>query len=303
MSIRKITSFNPPIEKSWKEFREGGFDNVICTTDDEDKKWIEETTEAVGAWRDLCHSTYMRWAITINGMYVSSKYYEESHGEKELMIHTIRVKDGSAVKVPMAQWTGKQAAENYEKSVYSISSYGLSDLFGALEDITFEMFEIFYRHNPRDLISGEENREIKKAYKNRNSNPERWGSVFSDRFETWRRKKVYLGLGKVQKLYWEKAGLQRPSSYVHTTPEDWFSTIKMFSLIRNHIMHGASTANKELAEATKINTNMDISFEEGEELSIQLYHLMCLECFLDQYHHALNLALFEKFEPAARRLS
>ena len=64
-------------------------------------------------------------------------------------------------------------------------------------------------------------------------------------------------------------------------------------MLRNHITHSAPTVTKELAKACQIAGNMGFSFNVGDPLEVKLFHLQAIECFLDQYLTAWNMALIE----------
>ena len=292
-SIRKRTSFAPQKKIEWKDHDGQGIQNWIHRTDKTEEKWVEETTETIGAWRDISRSVYLRWAITINAMHVSVDHYKKLPSDRRLQTETIRVPNGSAVKVPLAIWTGEEASERYTESRELIAAYGFADMYGVLEDVIFEAHEIFLRHNPQGLIKGKEYRDLRRKYANRDSNFDAWEVAWSKRFEVWRRKKLYDGLPRVAQSYWTSAALRKPSTYEHTDITDWMATIKMFGVLRNHITHSAPHVTQELSESCKIKGNMEFSFQEGDQLKVELFHLMAIECFIDQYLTALNMSLLE----------
>jgi hypothetical protein len=63
--------------------------NIIYRTDDEEKKWIEKSTEMIGDFRSVFRSVYMRWAITINSLFVARDRYQ-SHPNLGLRVDTVR---------------------------------------------------------------------------------------------------------------------------------------------------------------------------------------------------------------------
>lgn len=268
--------------------------NFIHRTDDEKDKWIEETTEGIGDWKNLSRSIYLRWAITINAMVLAEKRYTELPQDQALQTSTLRSVDGIARLVPLAIWPSREAAAHYKSSTPLIAAYGVSDLVGAVEDIIFDCFEIFLRHNPSKFLIGPENKAFRKTFKCRAEQPKEWAAAWALRYNSWRRKRTYDPLYKVVLDYWREADLSRPSSYENTDVPDWAATIRMFSELRNLIIHGASTVSKELEELCKIKTNMSFDFKCGETLKVELHHLQSIECFMDQYLTALNIALIEK---------
>lgn len=292
-SIRKRTSFAPQKKIEWRDHQGEGIQNWIHQTEKAEEKWIEETTKTIGVWRDISRSVYLRWAITINAMHVSAKHYASLSADRRLKTETIRSLDGNAVKVPLAVWTGAEASERYGESQELIAAYGFADMYGVIEDIVFDAHEIFRRHQPGDLIKGSEFKDLRRLYAKRGENPDAWASAWSKRFEDWRRKKLYDGLPRVALSYWTGCGLKEPSTYKYTNVSDWMDTIKMFSVLRNHITHSAPTVTQELEESCKIKGSMGFNFSAGAELKVELFHLMAIECFIDQYLTALNMSLLE----------
>jgi hypothetical protein len=148
-------SFAPQNKTTWHEQSIQNIQNVIHRTEIADEKWIEETTENIGVWRNNSRSVYMRWAITINAMQLPSKHYGQVKDDTRLRINTLRAIQGNAVQVPLAEWTGSDASERYLESSELIAAYGFADMFGVLEYIVFDAFEVFYRHNPALVLDGE----------------------------------------------------------------------------------------------------------------------------------------------------
>lgn len=292
-SIRNRMSFAPQKKIEWRDHDGQGIQNWIHRSDKSEEKWIEETTERIGTWRDISRSVYLRWAITINAMYVSAEHYSKLPQDGRLRTDTLRIPGGSPIKVPLAMWTGPEASQRYVESRELISAYGFADMYGVIEDITFDAYEIFLRHNPGSLIGGKDYKALRRLYAGRSTRPDAWTSAWSKRFEDWRRKRVYDGLHRVALSYWRDAGLRKPSTYQHTDVSDWMDTIKMFGVLRNHITHSAPSVTLELSESCKIKGSMGFDFREKNALQVELIHLMSIECFVDQYLSALNLSLLE----------
>lgn len=70
--------------------------NFIHRTEKLEEKWIEETTEKIGDWKDLSRSIYLRWAITINAMCLAAERYKEFPTDKALRTNTMRSRNGQA---------------------------------------------------------------------------------------------------------------------------------------------------------------------------------------------------------------
>lgn len=293
-SIRKRASFAPQTQIDWRNKNQLLVTNLLHSSDKEEERWISESTERLGDWRDMSRTVYLRWSLTINAMEVAQDHYAKLPEGRALQTTTLRAPTGQAVRVPLAVWSGAEAAANYAASQELVAAYGFADMYGVIEDIVFEAYEIYLRHNPAPFIEGPDNRDTRRAWRARDRDPAAWNNVWADRFERWRRKKLYDGLGRLVRSYWHSAGLRAPSHYRHTTLEDWIATIEMFGKLRNHITHSATHVTAELAEACKIATNMGFTFNEGDPLGVELHHLMAIECFVDQYLTAFNLSLLEK---------
>ncbi|SOH94752.1 hypothetical protein SAMN06273572_105176 [Monaibacterium marinum] len=87
--------------------------------------------------------------------------------------------------------------------------------------------------------------------------------------------------------------MQRPSKYIHTDVPDWADTISMFGELRNHITHSTPTATEKLEKSCNIKGNMGFSFKSGDSIFVNLFHLMAIECFIDQYLNTLNTSLID----------
>lgn len=293
-SIRTRALFVPPNHIT-EDVASGNMEitNLIFESTEDKNIWIHETTSKIGDWRNISRSVYLRWAITINAMFISANHYDALADDKRVQTKTMRVLHGDPVSAPLANWTGPEAAEHYRSSVKLIAAYGVSDLVGAIEEIIFECFEIFLRHDPSKFTSGRENKEFRRAYNRRNEVGSSWPEVWKERYDSWRRSRAYDPLHRVLSDYWREAKLQTPSYYKHTNVDNWAETLKMFSELRNLIVHGAAIVSDELEACCQILARMTFSFKAGEPLVVDIHHLQSIECFIDQYLNALNVALLE----------
>jgi len=294
-SIRQRALFVP--QKHFEKLptdEQGGVTNLIFRTDDPAEKWIEATSEKIGDWKNLSRSIYLRWAITINAMCIAKDHYDALSEDKALQTVTMRSVHGKAVLAPLAVWSGRQTALHYKQSTELVAAYGVADLVGSIEDIVFEAFEIYLRHNPECFLIGPENKPMRKLFRDRKANPSAWETAFAVRYSNWRRKKIYSGLYSVMHQYWNLTGLLRPSKYEHTDVGDWCATVQMFSELRNLIVHSAPKVSSELSQYCSIPTAMTFNFKEDQPLHVELHHLQSIECFLDQYLSALNISLLER---------
>jgi hypothetical protein len=259
--------------------------------------WAEEATSQIGEWRTLTRSVYIRWAITINASVLARERYRTIDPDRALTVGGLRMVDGQLAKVQLALWPARQASERYEQTTPLIAAYGVSDMFGALEDVVFEFYEIVLSHNPMPIIRGEEFCNIRRLWRQRAESAEAssaWQEAWADRFEKWRRKRAYDGLHSVFRALFEHAGLQRPSRFRQTDVEDWCRTIEMISELRHLIVHGAPIVSEKLAELSNTPTSLTFDFVAGAQLDVQLHHLQSVECFCDQLLNAINLSIFEK---------
>lgn len=273
--------------------------NLIHRARNPGEAWIEEATRHIGEWRALSRSTYLRWAITINACEVAESCYRSIGAEMGLRTNTLRVIDGRPEQVPLAIWPGPQAADHYTSTKLLIAAYGVGDLYGAIEDILFEFAEIYYHHNPQNLMQGKEPelKALRRLWDHRNDDPAAtaaWASAWAARFDNWRRQKVYDGLPRLLRNLFSAAALKKPSSYQQTTVDTWADTLGMIALLRYHIVHGMPTVTAELANLSNRPTSLTFDFIEGAPLKVQLHHLQSVECFVDQLLTALNVSLIEK---------
>ena len=292
-SIRKRISFNPQRKVDWRDSSVKSIQNIIHVAGSPDEHWIAETTEKIGDWRNIARSVYIRWAITINAMEVSQNYYKKLSPETALETKAMRVKDGVPCLVNMATWTGAEASENYQIAQQPISAYAFTDMYGVIEDIIFDSYGIFLENNPLTILKGTDFKAQRKLFHSRNKKPDEWQEAWRIRYNSWRKKRLYDGLSAVMKAYWNSAGLKEPSNYKMTDIKDWAGTIFMFGELRNHIVHSAQYVSEKLENACEIKGSMNFSFKSEELLEVDLFHLMAIECFIDQYLTALNLALIE----------
>jgi hypothetical protein len=274
-----------------------GVQNLIHKSDKPEHQWICETTARIGEWRSKSRTTYMRWALTINGLCVAVERYQDWPDDKRFHVRSIRFPRGRIEPVVLAEWTGAEAAANHRETTTLMSSYGISDLFGVLEEIVFAAYRIFLDHNPQALLRGpefNELRQLRARAKEDATAREEWHAQWNDRVEKWQRNRLYDGLGAVFLSFMRDAGLQKPHWYQHSTPETWAETIGGIGELRNLITHGVGTVSRKLAEFSAKPTSMTFDFKEGEPLDVKLMHLMGVDAFIDQLLTALNASLIER---------
>jgi hypothetical protein len=272
-------------------------DNMIWRASKPEEAWIEEASAKIGEWRSLTRSVYLRWALTINASAKAEERYGAQPTDQALTTSTLRIVDGVPRQVELARWPGALAAEHYAAVTPLIAAYGVADLYGALEDIIFDFYEIVLRHHPDSLLRGEEHRSLRRlrAQRGASTDAERaWLEAWAERFAKWRRKRVYDGLPEVLLALYNYAGLQKPSQYTHTDVADWARTMEMIGELRHHIVHGAATVSDKLATLSNTERSLTFDFVAGASVDVRLHHLQSIECFGDQLLTAFNLSLMEK---------
>ena len=209
----------------------------------------------------------------------------------------LRVVDGDLRQVPLAVWPAPEAADNYARTTPLIAANGVADLYGALEDIVFELYKTFLSHNPQSLMEGDDFHELRRLWREHGADAAAdaaWKTAWKERFDNWRRKRAYDGLDTVLAAFYQHARLRRPRSYRLTDVEDWARTIKMIAELRHLIVHGAAIMSDGLANLSGTPTSLTFEFVAGEQLAVCLHHLQSVECFYDQLLTAINLSLVER---------
>ena len=271
--------------------------NVILKSQVPENAWINEATARIGDWRSLVRSVYLRWAITINACVLAKERYEQMPAAKALQTKSIRVTDGVPELTVIAQWSGGEAARNYSQTTALLAAHGVVEIYGAFEDIIFDLYRIVLQHNPAPIIEGPEFRNLRRLWRTRLESDEAliaWETAWERRYEKWRRKRAYDGLHTVFTALFKHAGLVRPSSYQLTDVEDWSRWIEMLGELRNLIVHGSPAVSQRLAD---LSTETLAGFHAGDELDVDLTHLQAAECFFDQLLSAINISLIEGAMP------
>jgi hypothetical protein len=219
----------------WISVRGVPITNFVHKARRAEELWIQETTSKIGDWRSVTRSTYIRWALCINGLLLAARNYVEWEPDRQFKINALRVQDKKPELAPIAIWTGKEAAENHERTAELVAAYGMLDLFGALEEILFQAYRIFLEHHPSTLLKGAEQKGLRQLYYAQRRNPalsEEWLVAWRERLDSWQKRRVYDGLGKVFKAYFRDADLKRPSFFEMTTIDHWAETISGIAELR-----------------------------------------------------------------------
>jgi len=279
-----------------EEVREGDLpvNNFIVEPISPEDAWIKTTTQKIGDWRANFRSTYIRWALAINGLEVAQDRYNSKKGEPiQFTIDSLR----NTGPANIALWDMETAAKNHGETIPMLAAWGLTDLYSCIEEFVFELYKIFLNQHPESIIKGADFRDLRRIRHEATENAgklKEWEEAWAERLESWQRKRLYDGLSKVFLAYATASGIKPPSIYTLSTVETWAETIKGIGELRNCFTHGVDVVTPELAEFSKMPNSMYFDFKEGEPLQVELRHLQSVECFLDQLLTALNLSLIER---------
>lgn len=267
------------------------------TSDEPEQQWLVEATNQIPEYAAFFRSVYMRWAITINALHVARDRYASLGENVGLTIGHLEVVDSRQEVRPMEIWPSPKAAENYEESIPLMAAYGLLDLYGAIEEIIFDLYETYLNHHPLDILKGNEFAALRKLYRSRDNDAAAtvtWNEAWASRLEIWRRKKLYDGLHRVFKSYFERAGLRRPSWFKLSDIDDWAKTVELIGEIRNLITHGENHVSQKLADLCTEQPQLGLRYIAGEVLEVKLHELMIVERFFADIINTLNECLLER---------
>ncbi len=294
MRTRERLNFVPHHFKDWDDptLATQKVSNFVLESKVVEEQWVVEITRRIGQWRSKSRSTYIRWALTINGLYLGEEKYGKWGAKQRFVVHTMRRNS----IVPLAEWSGEEAAKNHKATAELVSAFGVVDLYGCLEEIVFDAYRLFLHHHPLEILPNPDYRELRQLYHRAKEDAavrNQWESEWNRRLDHWHRKHLYDGLGKVFLAFAQRSGLKQPHWYELSTPETWAGTIRGIGELRNLITHGAGEVSKELSEFSKSPGNAGFDFKQGEPLVVELRHMMGVECFIDQLLTALNASLIE----------
>ncbi|MBB1486706.1 hypothetical protein [Oceanospirillum sediminis] len=278
---------------------------------DEEAKWIQEINEVVMEFGGVFHSIFLRWAVTINGLHVAEDKYSDPEWKKKGLSFAVQGirnrKDGSGPELTNVRvWDGNMAAEVHSSSIPMLAAWAFCNMYSCLEEFIFNMFREYLKSNPLEICRGDDFKEIRKLYRERDQSHDKsiaWKTAWDERLESWHRKKLYIGLDKVFKNFISKTGIQIPSFYKGIyNYNDIAKTLGGISLIRNCFIHGVTTVPKELAQFCEEFQSSFFNFTEGEKFSLSLHELATLEHFTDAFTQTLNKSLFELANPDMKDL-
>jgi hypothetical protein len=288
--------------------------NLIINSDLPESRWLKEATTAIGEWRAKLRSTYLRWALSINGLEVAANRYADLEWSRrhKFEVKSLRPLPGDfdehgrirVEQTRIALWDGATASENHRNTMPMLAAFGVIDLYARLEEFVFALYRIFLNHHPETLLKGEEYKDLKRLRKeaeSEESKKPKWEEAWRKRLIAWQRKKLYEGLGNVFKAFCSVARLEKPSHYQVNTIDTWAESIDIIGLVRHSLIHGVAEVSEELAEACKKLHAILFDFEKGEPLEIELYHLQGVDCFCEQLLSGLNVAMVELHQRNLKR--
>lgn len=267
--------------------------NIIIKATHPEEQWIEDVTEQIGDWRAKLRSTYIRWSLAINGLHVAAEKYADPEWAKQhrFVVESLRPDDSV-----IANWDGQTASEAHRKTVPMLTAFGIIDLYANLEEVIFSLYRTYLNYHPNKILEGDDFKELRQLQRQAKTDASQravWEKAWQEQLNRWHRKKLYDGLGKVFKAFCNSAAIKAPSTYEHTTVETWAEFIEIIALLRNALIHGATTVSEELAAVCARPYASTFDFTEGKPLVINLYHLQGVDLFCEQLLTALNLSLLE----------
>lgn len=282
------------------------------TVTDEESKWVQEINEVVMEFGGVFHSIFLRWAVTINGLHVAADKYSSPEWIKRglgFAVQGIRNrKDGSGPELTNVRvWDGNMASEVHSSSIPMLAAWAFCNMYSCLEEFILNIFRVYLNSNPLEICKGPEFKNIRRIYHERDQSNEQhsaWLEAWSERLESWHRKKLYDGLEKIFKNFIGKTGLQIPSFYGGEYDyNDIAKTLGGISLIRNCFIHGVTKVPRELALFCEGFQSSFFHFTEGKKFSLSIHDLATLEHFADTFTQTLNNSLFELANPDIKGLT
>ena len=293
-SLRRRAGFKKHLHQDWPGRKRTRSLELVMA---DDNGWMGAVSRKIPDLRDDVRDVYLRWAITINAMHVARDRYV-SHPERGLETRTIRSnKEGRGGFVVLESWTATDTARNYQLALPILASYALSDLYGLLEELVFELYLLYLADEPLTILKGKEFLSHRQAYRQRDDSVEaqhRWQALWSARLNTWQRNKTYDGLHKVFLAFMQNTQMKAPSLYTHTEVSDWALTIEAIGEARNLVTHGVGTVSDRLSTLSSQLKNDVFIFQAGDPLDITIAHLAFVEFFIDGLLDALTISVFER---------
>jgi len=256
------------------------------------KEGIVEIINKTDDFKRKFRSSYVRWALTINALNVSQKYYSE-HSDKRLGVGFLRIENKEFEMKNLIIMEASKAKENTNRCLDVISAYGVFDLYGCFEEIIFDLYEIYLNFYPEKLISGKDHKDARVLFRKRNENDEdrlAWCEYLRGRIEKWRRKRVYDKMSDVFYAFICDVGLKDNEQFSrHMTSMK--KGINAISELRNIITHGGDAVTETLASFCDEGRNPMFPYKVGDKISVNLFTLASTEYFFDSIISDINREL------------
>jgi hypothetical protein len=291
----------------YEEFVPGSLlaaNNIIIAPENPEDEWARVLMHKIGDWRAVLRSTYIRWALSINGVHLAAAKYKSSGANKEFTVSSIRT-NGLGLPRPdvIAKFSFQLASEAHLKIQPMLCAHGFIDLYAGLEEMVFDFYRRYWLERPDMLVRGPDFaylRKLRRASSASDESKAAWDEAFAARLDQWQRKKLYDGLDKVFLAFCQNAGLQTPSGYTNTSIEMWADSIAGIALIRNLLIHGENKVPQQLADFCEKPNSLGFDFEAGTPLRLTITDLQFFELFCDQLLTGLNLSLAERARPTLK---
>jgi hypothetical protein len=133
--------------------------NIIYENGDGDLQWIEDSTKELAEWNNIFRSTYIRWALTINGLHLAQQKYTDPnfYTKKAFTVGGYVNDDNGNTKVGnLLVMDGQKAGKAHFDTVNMVASYGLIDLYSLIEECILSLYRIYWNHHPEIMLRGPE---------------------------------------------------------------------------------------------------------------------------------------------------
>ena len=178
-----------------------------------------------------------------------------------------------------------------------ISAYGIYDIYGCFEEIIFELYEVYFRHSPEQLLQGSEYRELRKLYRQRHGSEAdeiKWETAFSRRLDDWRRKKTYSPLAKTFEALLRDVGLLNIGSF--SDNKNFSGAIRIIDIaaeLRNIITHGGNIVTDRLDTLCFGGADMLFPFKAGMDIVVSRDEFCAIEFYFDSIKFEINASINE----------
>lgn len=269
--------------------------NIIVPALKPGQKWLNETTEQIGDWRAKFRSAYIKWALCINSIEKAIERYSNETFTKfgKFGIDSFRIqKDETIGKSKIALWNGDKVANKYQTIQPLIAENGIIEIYSAIEEYVFTSYKIFLNHNPSSLLRGKEFRNLRKLHRAKNKDPEsnkEWEIQWTERLNTWHRKKAYDGIKKIFNSYIQisKLSMGGMGKALNGVAE----SLDTIAHARNLLIHNEPLVTEEFAKLTsQPYCPFPNIFIEGEKFSPDVTTLMGIEFMCDRMLTLINLS-------------